>query len=239
MDRVFLERLLDQGLSLAQIAKRFDLHEATVGYWVKKHSSQAANREKHAARGAITRTDLEALLDAEMSIAQIAQAVGRSKATVRHWLRRHDLKTHAQQERLAGHSTRAMKAAGKATVMRRCSRHGVTAFWLEGRGYYRCKRCRMERVSQRRRKLKLILVGEAGGCCALCGYDRCVGALHFHHIDPASKQFHLSMHGATRALAAVRAEMAKCVLLCANCHAEVELGLVRLPLPDAAGRRVA
>jgi hypothetical protein len=47
------------------------------------------------------------------------------------------------------------------------------------------------------------------------------------------------MHGATRALAAVRAEMAKCVLLCANCHAEVELGLVRLPLPDAAGRRVA
>ena len=77
-----------------------------------------------------------------------------------------------------------------------CRQHGMTEFWLEGRGYYRCKRCRLERVSRRRRKVKQILVAEAGGCCALCGYDRCVAALHFHHLDPSSKQFHLSMHGA-------------------------------------------
>ena len=80
----------------------------------------------------------------------------------------------------------------------------------------------LERVSRRRRKVKQILVAEAGGCCALCSYDRCVAALHFHHLDPSSKQFHLSMHGAARSIASARAEMAKCVLLCANCHAEVE-----------------
>ena len=234
MDRASLEQLLGQGLSLSEIGRRFDLHEATVGYWVKKHGLRAANRDEHAARGGIAREELETLVEAGMSIAQIAETLGLSKGTVRHWLRRHALKTYAQQGRPGDQSTRAAKAAGKATVMRTCSRHGLTAFWLEGRGYYRCKRCRMDRVSRRRRKLKRILVAEAGGRCAICGYDRCVGALHFHHIDPSTKRFHLSMQGATRALATLRAEMAKCVLLCANCHAEVELGLVTLPPPDAA-----
>jgi hypothetical protein len=97
----------------------------------------------------------------------------------------------------------------------------------------------MERVSQRRRKMKLILVAEAGGRCALCGYDRCIGALHFHHLDPSTKRFHLSMQGVTRSLTAARAEMAKCALLCANCHAEVEAGLVTLPPTDTARSKVA
>ncbi|MFI4985305.1 MAG: HNH endonuclease [Solirubrobacterales bacterium] len=93
-------------------------------------------------------------------------------------------------------------------------------------------------MSRRRRKMKLILVEEAGGRCALCGYNRCTAALHFHHVDPDSKQFHLSMQGVTRSIASARAEMAKCVLLCANCHAEVESGVSRIP-PDAADSAVA
>lgn len=227
MDRTSLEQLLGQGLSLAEIGRRFDLHESTVGYWVEKHGLRAANRDKHAARGGLERGRLESLVQAGMSIAQIANAAGCSKGTVRHWLRQYELKTQAQ--RWAGEeSTRAGKASGKATVMRECRQHGMTEFWLEGRGYYRCKRCRLERVSRRRRKVKQILVAEAGGRCALCGYDRCIAALHFHHVDPRSKKFHLSMHGAARSLAVARAEMAKCVLLCANCHAEVESGLVTL-----------
>ena len=194
---------------------------------------------RHAARGALTREELTSLVEEELSIGAIAAVVGRSKPTVRHWLKQYGLETYAQQGRLGKRSTRAAKAAGKATVVRRCRRHGVTEFWLEGRGYYRCKRCRMERVSRRRRKMKLTLVAEAGGACALCGYDRCVGALHFHHVDPSTKQFHLSMQGVTRSLAAARAEMAKCVLLCANCHAEVEAGLAILPAVDAAPNMVA
>jgi len=56
-----------------------------------------------------------------------------------------------------------------------------------------------------------------------------VAALHFHHVDPSCKSFHLSMQGVARSLKAARAEMAKCVLLCANCHAEVEQGVAALP----------
>ncbi len=76
--------------------------------------------------------------------------------------------------------------------------------------------------------MKEILVEEAGGACALCGYDRYVGALHFHHLDPTQKAFALSRRGAARSLAKARAEVKKCVLLCGNCHAEVESGLVTL-----------
>jgi transposase len=235
MDRASLEQLLGRGLSLAEVGRRFDLHEATVGYWVKKHGLEAVNRAKYAARGGIPREELAALVDAELSIAQIAVKLGRSGATVRHWLKTHDLKTYAQQGRLSEYSTRRSKAAGKATVVRRCNRHGITDFWLEGRGYYRCKRCRMERVSRRRRKIKAILVAEAGGRCALCRYDRCAAALHFHHVDPSTKRFHLSMQGVTRSLAAARTEMEKCVLLCANCHAEVESGMACLPGRAARG----
>jgi hypothetical protein len=47
------------------------------------------------------------------------------------------------------------------------------------------------------------------------------------------------MQGVTRSLAAARVEMAKCVLLCANCHAEVELGITTLQTANAAQGKVA
>lgn len=64
--------------------------------------------------------------------------------------------------------------------------------------------------------------------CVNCGYRKCLAALEFHHKIPAEKSYALSHRGVTRSLAAARAEASKCVLLCANCHAEVEAGLVSL-----------
>jgi hypothetical protein len=74
--------------------------------------------------------------------------------------------------------------------------------------------------------VKQILVEEAGGRCSICGYDRHVGALQFHHREGSTKKFGVADRGCTRSLAAVRAEAEKCVLLCANCHSEVEAGIV-------------
>jgi hypothetical protein len=82
----------------------------------------------------------------------------------------------------------------------------------------------------RRRRIKATLVEEAGGACALCGYDRSPIALQFHHLEAERKRFGIAERGMGRALATARAEAAKCVLLCANCHAEVEAGVATLPL---------
>ena len=98
------------------------------------------------------------------------------------------------------------------------------------RDHFRCLTCRRERVIARRRKVKQILVEEAGGRCVLCGYDRYAGALHFHHVDPATKEFALALNGVARSLEKARAEAAKCVLICANCHAEVEEGVATIRL---------
>jgi AraC-like DNA-binding protein len=71
---------------------------------------------------------------------------------------------------------------------------------------YRCALCRVEGVTDRRRRVKRILLEEAGGACVLCGYARCTAALHFHHLDPASKGFAIGVTGVTRSLEAARAE---------------------------------
>jgi transposase len=114
MDRTSLEQLLGQGLSLAEIGRRFGRHEATVGYWVKKYGLQAINHEEHMARGGLARADLEPFDRAGMSIAQIAEAVKRSKATVRHWLRQYGLKTQAQRWTGEGSTRASAQAQGKA-----------------------------------------------------------------------------------------------------------------------------
>ena len=166
-----------------------------------------------------TRNDLEALVAAGLSIRQIAAQLQVAPVTVRKWLVRFDLKTERTLRARAG---RKARASGTRIARFRCRHHGSTEFLLEGRGAFRCLRCRQEAVARRRRRVKEILVREAGGACQRCGYSRCIAALHFHHVDRASKQFSIAAEGATRSIRAARAEAAKCTLLCGNCHAEVE-----------------
>ena len=54
--------------------------------------------------------------------------------------------------------------------------------------------------------------------------------LHFHHVDPKTKSFAIST-ASGKSLDTFREEARKCVLLCANCHGEVETGLVESPPP--------
>jgi transposase len=228
VDRESLRLLLAQGESVERIAKRFGKHPSTVSYWMAKHGLEALGREKHAARGAISRGPLEALVRAGNTIAEIATEVDRSKATVRHWLGRYGLRTGNRVGRRPADPE--AKAAGQLLVMRDCATHGSTAFVLDSEGCYGCRRCRAEAVTRRRRRVKLILVAEAGGCCAACGYDRHPAALQFHHPDPDQKRLVVSVSGFGLSLGTLRAEAQKCVLLCANCHAEVECGVRRLAI---------
>ena len=218
--------LLARGLRVEEIGRRFGRHPSTVSYWMKKYGLVANHADRYAARGPIARERLEELVDAGMSISEIALAVDRSKATVRHWLGRFGLRTLNAQAR---RDFRQAKDAGIATLTMRCRRHGETEFGIEGRGYYRCKRCRSESVARHRRRLKELLVTEAGGACALCGYARYQGALEFHHMDPGEKRLTISGNGATLSLDALRAEARKCVLVCSNCHAEIEGGVIVIP----------
>jgi hypothetical protein len=223
MDRESLELLLGQGLSIEKIGERFRKHPSTVSYWMAKYGLQAVNREKYAAKGGVDRERREELVKSGASIAFMAENLHLSPGAIRHWLAKYGLETlPTEQLRKA----KAARDAGRAFLQLDCRHHGLTDFWIEGRGSYRCLRCRQEAVARRRRTIKEILVGEAGGSCAICGYDRCIGALHFHHRDPFEKSFAISVARVARSLARAR----KCVLLCSNSHVEVENGVASLPV---------
>jgi transposase len=223
MDRDLLKTYLSEGLSLEQIGVLVNRDPSTVQYWVKEHGLAANGRDKHATRGGLNRAQLEPLVADGLTLRAISEELGVSVSTVRHWMRRFGLRTKRHR------GNRHLRPSPKrAVIVDECHRHGETEFVLENRGAYRCKRCRSESVSQWRQRLKQTLIDEAGGACAICGYSRHPSALHFHHVDPATKEFALSQEGITRSLERARAEARKCVLLCANCHAEVEAGAASL-----------
>lgn len=109
-------------------------------------------------------------------------------------------------------------------VEKECARHGVCKFVLETRGYYRCTKCRSYQVSKRRDVVKQKAVEYKGGKCELCSYNKCIAALDFHHTDPEHKDFAISKDGHTRSWESIKAEIDKCMLVCANCHREIHDG---------------
>jgi len=226
MERLQLVRYLDSGLSLDAIAELAGKHPSTISYWLKSYGLEANGAVKHSPKGGIRREELTPLVARGLTTRVIAERLGRSQTTVRYWIRKFGLREPIE---VRNRPKLEAQAAGLRTFVRNCRTHGETVHLIENSGRARCRRCRQEAVSRRRRKIKRLLVEEAGGRCALCGYNGYVGALQFHHRDPSEKEFNLAAQGVTRSMDSARAEAAKCTLLCANCHAEVEAGLKRLP----------
>ncbi len=228
MDKQWLQDQLGEGRSMEDIAREVSLDPSTVAYWVRKHGLESQHAARHRAKGGIPRSVLEELVAEGLSTRQIAERLERSQATVRHWLGTFGLSTRRRRPR---------HVDDESQVHRECPTHGLTIYTRYGvNDSYRCLECRKARVIARRRRIKEILVEEAGGACVLCGYDRYIGALQFHHVDPTTKEFGIALNGAARSLDRARAEARKCVLVCGNCHAEVEAGIATLPvLPGRPG----
>ena len=70
-----------------------------------------------------------------------------------------------------------------------------------------------------RRLTKEHLVVYAGGACVDCGFSGSVCALHFHHLNSHEKSFDIGHNLENYSLDRLEAEVDKCALLCANCHA--------------------
>lgn len=73
---------------------------------------------------------------------------------------------------------------------------------------------------RKERKSKLIKM--FGGKCVKCGYKKCMRALEFHHLEKDGKEFALSALGYTCSWERLVREAKKCLLICSNCHREIE-----------------
>ena len=71
-----------------------------------------------------------------------------------------------------------------------------------------------------RRSMKLQAIKLLGNKCSICGYNKCIDALEFHHTNPKEKDFKLGS-GNTLSWDEYKKEALKCILVCSNCHKEI------------------
>lgn len=76
------------------------------------------------------------------------------------------------------------------------------------------------RDKQRIAKKKQEAVNYKGGKCQVCGYNKCLAVLEFHHINPNEKEFDISRTW-SRKWETIKKELDKCICVCANCHREI------------------
>jgi hypothetical protein len=78
-----------------------------------------------------------------------------------------------------------------------------------------------EAVIKCQKRKKQNAVNHFGGKCQICGYNRCLDALEFHHVDKNLKEeapaYIIMRWSWKRAFE----ELKKCILICSNCHREL------------------
>ena len=111
-------------------------------------------------------------------------------------------------------------------MIKECKKHGLTEHHLYGNGKnhkktYKCLKCNVDAVKRRRHTVKEKAVAYKGGKCVKCDYNKCISALEFHHPDK-NKEFGIGAKGYTRSWEKLKLELDKCILVCSNCHKEIE-----------------
>jgi|SRR5215218_219728 len=165
---------------------------------------------------------LEQCLTEGMSLETIGKRAGKHESTVSYWLKKHGLEAvraekHASRGPVSKDELERLLKAGLSLrkIARRTDRSLATIrHWMHRYGL------ETERSSRLRESKEACRQGSKT-------------AYLFHHLDPKTKQFEITSQ--TRSLARLRAEASKCVLLCSNCHAEVEAGITAVPLNSVPG----
>jgi len=95
------------------------------------------------------------------------------------------------------------------------------------------------RLAELRRERKAVALRRFGGACNGCGLEFPARVFEFHHLNARTKDFAISVDGILRSWRKIEAELAKCVLLCANCHRETHAGLWTFTSDHAIGEATA
>lgn len=83
--------------------------------------------------------------------------------------------------------------------------------------YKKIELARLHRTRNRKKEI----IKEKGGQCTLCGYNKNLAALEFHHPDPSIKEHTPGKALRIKDFEIARHELEKCIVVCKNCHAEL------------------
>jgi hypothetical protein len=150
-----------------------------------------------------------------MSRRQIAAEMGWNLSKANHWLINLGIKTTAKS---------GIPEGRKPRICRTCRETDPAKFSVNRRLVYsECRACKNKRQMALHAANRQAAIDMMGGNCARCGYSRCPAALHFHHLDRSQKDPEWkNLRG--RKLTHQAEELKKCILVCANCHAEIHAG---------------
>jgi hypothetical protein len=163
------------------------------------------------------KTTLKDLIAKGLTQREIADSVGYSHTNVRYWLKKYGLCTG---KRIC--QTQKWKGC-------KCGEKDPSMFYSRGgrtQGLQPvCKKCANKAQVERFRQYKMSAVEYKSGACQMCGYNKCMAALDFHHVDPKEKD-PLWKQMRTWSFERIKTELDKCILVCRNCHAEIHYGRV-------------
>lgn len=78
-----------------------------------------------------------------------------------------------------------------------------------------------ESVKRCQRRKKQTIVDLFGGECCICGYNKCLSALEFHHLEKNEKEEEPAYIIMRWSFKRSKKELEKCILVCSNCHREI------------------
>jgi DNA-binding CsgD family transcriptional regulator len=158
---------------------------------------------------------------------EIKKALNCSKATISYHCQRHDLGTNVKVltdiEKIElniyykNHSIQETAKhfdISRSTVIKYVDNKNVklTEEEIKLRNY--------KHVKTHRQKIKEKAIKYKGEKCEKCGYNKCIRALEFHHLEPSEKDFTVSSYKVL-SWEKIKIELDKCILVCANCHREL------------------
>lgn len=149
------------------------------------------------------------LINQGLSTWKIAEKLSTNQTQVRNWLKQHNLKTN-----------RSLVKKLDEKICPKCKQlKKIDNFYQSFKSSSYCKDCISKHNTLNRQYVKQQSVDYLGGKCSKCGYDKCIAALEFHHLDPKEKDVDYANYK-WNFNDKLKAELDKCVLLCANCHRE-------------------
>jgi len=120
--------------------------------------------------------------------------------------------------------TKICSKCKKEITLNQYTRH-YEACGKKRKNKYKYSKEKVRQVSEWRRRTKRKAIEYKGGKCVFCGYNKCIRSLAFHHVNSEDKEFAIS-HKNTRSWDRIKEELKKCILVCSNCHGEIEDGMI-------------
>ncbi len=159
---------------------------------------------------------IQSLIDKCYPTFRIAKTLGLTDRTIRVWLTK--LNLIPAKDGILIKDGKRFKRCPKCNLVKESSNFNSKKSGSGIRSW--CISCEVRIRWEKHRGFKQKCVEYKGGKCQICGYNQCLSAMDFHHINSEEKDYQIS-EIRCKPWEIVQLELDKTILLCRNCHAEL------------------